>query len=234
MSCEQYKDALNETAAGVAASSALRAHLIVCAECRDALAAEVALFVSIDAHVRAAANTEIPPTLLPALRARLVDESPRKNLWPVPIIVPLAAALVFAVFLLHGFRRSTVQMHRAVNPQSTTSAAESPGVPGHPSGDSAAHANPRAANAFIIAKAIRPRIAPAPAGRTRVAERFPEILVPPDQEALVVRYAEEWRTRKYVRLSAALFPRAPMDPMELRPIQIDALDVQSLAELVSQ
>lgn len=234
MPCEPYKRALSEAASGGAASAALRSHLMVCTDCRTALAAEEALFAAIDAGLRAAANSEAPPTLLPGLRARLVDGRPHQTRWPLTILIPAAAALVLAVVLVHGMRRSNVQPIRAAHSDTAASAIAPPVEPAHPSSRPAEPRVSPASSQSVATKTTRRSGSPSAADQTNVAQTFPEILVPPEQVALVVRYAEEWRTRKYVRLSAALFPRATMQPMELTPIQIDAVDVKSLAELGSQ
>ena len=66
MPCQHYKDALIEVAAsGSAPQGELRVHLDECASCRAAFAEEQSFFAAIDSGVRAAANIDVPPSLLP-------------------------------------------------------------------------------------------------------------------------------------------------------------------------
>ena len=57
-------------------------------------------------------------------------------------------------------------------------------------------------------------------------EAFPEVLVPPDQEALLARYVEQLRNHKHVQLMAEL-QDTPLEPLELTPIQIAPLDASN-------
>jgi hypothetical protein len=59
---------------------------------------------------------------------------------------------------------------------------------------------------------------------------MPEVLVPPDQEVLLVSYAEQWRQRKRLPLVAANFDATTLSPLQIAPIQISQLDVKLMAE----
>ena len=61
-------------------------------------------------------------------------------------------------------------------------------------------------------------------------DSMPEVLVPPDQEVLLVSYAEEWNRRKRLPLVAANFDATDLPPLQITPIQISHLDVKLMAE----
>jgi len=63
---------------------------------------------------------------------------------------------------------------------------------------------------------------------------MPEILVSPDQEALLVNYAEQWRERKRLPLIATNFEATNLPPLQIAPIQIAQLDVKLMAEEQAQ
>jgi hypothetical protein len=99
MPCEPYKNALVEAAAtGAEPQGELRAHLAACAACRGAFAEEQSLFSSIDASLHATANVEMPPSLLPRVRARLDQAAAPQSRW-----IPAWAAVAASVALFIGF-----------------------------------------------------------------------------------------------------------------------------------
>src|SRR5262249_55827107 len=79
MPCEHYKNALIEVAAsGAASQNDLRAHLAKCTSYRAAFDEEQSLFAAIDSSLHTTVSTEIPPSLLPRVQARLNEtEAPR-------------------------------------------------------------------------------------------------------------------------------------------------------------
>jgi hypothetical protein len=109
MPCEHYQDALVEAAAtGAEPQGELRAHLTACAACRAAFAEEQSLFSSIDAGLHATANAELPPSLLPRVRARLLDETPSRKRWiPAWAAVAASVALFIGFLSLRGVRNKT-------------------------------------------------------------------------------------------------------------------------------
>src|SRR6202035_2814376 len=77
MICDHYKQALLELAPlGVEPDPQLLAHLRACSSCRSAFENERSLFASIDSCLRSSANTEIPSSFIPTVRAQLQRESP--------------------------------------------------------------------------------------------------------------------------------------------------------------
>jgi hypothetical protein len=108
MSCEGYQEKLVETlAAGEGAlGGELAAHVRVCVACREFYEAQVHLFGAIDSGVRAMVSEEIPPSLLPGVRAR-VEEVPIAHTW-LPWLMPAAVVVIVAVLML-----STLVRHRS-------------------------------------------------------------------------------------------------------------------------
>lgn len=101
MLCEYEKSALTEAAAAGELTAALRARLASCESCRAAFAEEQALFAAVDSGLRAAANAEIPPSLLPRLRVAVASKAaaaPNRNVastW----LVAAGAVAALAIFL---------------------------------------------------------------------------------------------------------------------------------------
>jgi hypothetical protein len=63
---------------------------------------------------------------------------------------------------------------------------------------------------------------------------MPEVLVPRDQEVLLVSYAEQWNQRKHAPLVAANFDATSLSPLQIAPIQIAQLDVKLMTEEQAQ
>ena len=230
MSCDTYKDALNSVAAGAPATSALRSHLVSCAACRAALAAEQALLGSIDAGLRLVANAEIPPSLVPSARVRLQESTPQAR-WIVPSLVPAAAVLLVALFVAHEFRWFILK------PSDRNSAASvsPPTQPEHSQSPSfTARRTPPQTTRLAAAVLSRGSSSPLASRSESQAETVPEILVPRDQQALLADYAEQWRNHRRVVLTAEQSSDAPLKPLEVAPIQIALLDVKPLADEVSR
>lgn len=100
MPCEEYREALIEMAANGPMPDGLRFHLEACASCRETLQEEQELFAAVDSGVQRMANAEVPPSLLPRVRAGLDQEaSERWSFWPYAVLAGAAAcaALIFIV-----------------------------------------------------------------------------------------------------------------------------------------
>jgi len=227
MPCESNQSALTEAAAGAPATAALRSHLIVCADCRAALAAKEVLLSSIDAGLRLAANAEVPASLVPSVRARLNEPAPRKR-WFLPVLVPAAAVLVLAAYAAHSLRQTSTNPSKSAPLNEAASVALQTPIAPLPSQE----------NALSSTHPDRGRVAEASRAAHRAALRQDaaekqdtlEVLVPQDQEALLASYAQQWRTHKYVRVIAEEIPKPTLEPVEITPIQIDVHDVKLLTD----
>jgi hypothetical protein len=222
MPCEPYQSALTEAAAsGLEPQGELRAHLTACAECRAALAQEQSLFSSIDTGLHAAVNVEVPASLLPRVRTQIAEETAVTRGWiPSWLTVAAAVAVLVAFIAARPLWRTGVvpaPVRTASNVGSTA-----PGVlPPH---DQNLNAAPPAVTNFVPPTQTAATRNPAP------REAMPEVLVPRDQEALLVGYAEQWTQRKRAPLVAANFDPTNLSLLQIAPIQIDQLDVKLMTE----
>jgi hypothetical protein len=232
MTCDHYKqDLLELTAAGVAPDPQLLAHLQTCASCRNVFENERSLFASIDSCLRSSANSEIPSSFIPTVRAHLQRESPAAQgsaritnplLW-LPAIA--AAAIILFIFASQDRR---VKSQRTAE-QFATERVESPvaaaTTAASPSQATTAPITAAVGKRFASKAIIRPDKNPVRAGSSA-----PEILVPPDQEILLARYADQFK--RHHRSSATLLTEvAPdqTDQLQVPLIQIAELEVKPLA-----
>jgi anti-sigma factor RsiW len=232
MPCEHYKDALVEAAAtGAEPQGELRAHLAACTSCRSALAEEKSLFASIDAGLHATANAEVPPSLLPRVRAALEEVSGPKHAWlsnGLALATAAAVILTLSISLVIRHRssgRSVEPNVASTNPPTPLPPAQHVQTPG-----TAAKANSN----FAYRPGGTVASNRAPRHTTAGQDNLPEVLVPLDQNVLLARYADEWSRRQRAPLLAEDSRAATLVPMQVAPIQIDQLDVKLLAEEKSQ
>jgi hypothetical protein len=235
MTCHHYKQALLELAAvGPEAKPdpKLRAHLQTCPSCRSAFENERALFASIDSCLRSSANAEIPPSFIPTLHAQLQRESPAAQgsaritnplLW-FPAIA--AAAIILFIFASQDRRIKSqptdehLATERIESPVATATTAASP-LPATTAPIHRSRNGKRPASKAVISPDKNP---------VRANSIDPEILVPPDQEILLARYADQFR--RHHQSSATLLTEVAPDqtaPLQVPLIQIAELDVKPLA-----
>lgn len=231
MPCEHYKDALIEAAASAAPpSEELGAHLAVCASCCEALAQEQSLFAAIDSGLHAAANAEVPPSLLPRVRVELDEVTLAHSRWTSNWFALGSAAVAAAALLLfvtiHHSNPRTPPTNLTAN---RTSASQIlPAAQGTLSSASSKEGNSIPKPPVSIARNL---------GQSEdLASRkpTPEILVPRDQEVLLASYAHQWDSRKHAPLVAAKADQGAVSLLEVAPIQITELDVKPLADGDSQ
>ena len=230
MLCEYYKDALIDAAAsGVAPCEELRAHLAECLPCREALIHEQSLFAAIDAGLHTAANSEVPPSLFFRFRIALEQETPRKSGWfSDALVLATAAGMVLAVFATHTIRRTRDGRERAniavkaiVRPPKPAPSQETMERPDR-------LARPSPSTRSLIARTL------AAPRRGDTVGTLPQVLVPREPGALLASYAKQWYGQKHAPLLAGEEASAPLEPLEVSPIQIPQLDVKPLAEQSSQ
>ena len=225
MSCEAYRQALIEAAAsGTQSLGALGAHLQVCADCRAALTREQSLFASIDASLRTAANSDVPPSLLARVRTGLNDVAVAPRLrWLQPLAFASASiAVVLLVFLIGRPHRATPDKVAKQGPV----VVPAPIAPRTSS-------NPRsipAAGAQMTATDTKPfRAARSSTSFRSAASSYPEVLVPPDERQAFARLVA--RLNESGDVATALFARTPekkdslesLDFLQIADIQIKPL-----------
>ena len=219
MPCENYKDALIETAAsGKAPQGELRAHLGECASCRSAFSEEQSLFATIDSGLHATANAEVPPSFLPRLRADLDQAVVLRFRWGQWLVFASATVtLAFMVFLVVQRSHSTPENNVAKQEPVVVPSDTNPGK-AFPSVEQIASPSARPSHSR------RNSTSPHPA-----ASGSPGVLVPPDEReafALFVAVLSEHRD-----VAAALVAKVPQedgvvtaDPLRIPDIEIKPLE----------
>jgi hypothetical protein len=232
MPCEPYQNALIEAAAcRTAPQSELRAHLATCAACRTAFAQEESLFSSIDTGIRATANAEVPTSLLPRVRAGLADEPAPIRSWRFPsFVLAGVAAMVVALLVARTAWHTNIEQPP---PNSASNSTTSSTATQQPQNQSSNAAPPVTGNSVAPPQEAATRIPVHPTSLA-TSDSKPEVLVSPDQEVLLVSYAEQWRQRKRLPLVAANFDATNLSPLQIAPIQISQLDVKLMAEEQAQ
>jgi anti-sigma factor RsiW len=222
MPCEPYQNALTEAAAsGLEPQGELRAHLAACPACRATLSQEQSLFSSIDTGLHAAVNVEVPASLLPRVRTQIAEEPAVTRGWiPSWLTVAAAAAVLVAFIATRPLWRTGV----VPAPVHTASNVSSPAASVLPPQDQNLNAAHRAVTNSVPTIQAAATHNPPPRGA------MPEVLVPRDQEALLVSYAEQWGQRKRAPLVAANFDSTNLSLLQISPIQIDQLDVKLMTE----
>lgn len=229
MPCKHYKDALIEVAAsGAAAHAELLAHLAECASCRAAFDEEQSLFATIDSGLHAAANAEVPTSLIPRIRAWLDEVAVAHPRWSAGWSALVAAATVAVVLLL------TMRVHHDnFDGLSARSAANLPVAPETVPTQTPSIPSPRETGRLPRSPLVSAAKSAKPMKEGSHA-LSPEILVPRDQEALLASYAQQWSSRPRAPLVASDVVDAKLEPLKVPPIQITNLDVKPLAEEGSQ
>lgn len=240
MPCEHYKNALIDAAVtgrdltGAAALTAelrdLRAHLAECVACRAALAEEQSLLAAMDSGLRVAANAEVPPSLLPRVRASLDEAATARPRWSSQwLALAVASTAVAMLFLPVKFRRNNADA------PSINSVSNLPTVPEvTPTTQTPSLSNP-GGRGKLPQKPLASTARNAPLrDESASRRRSPEILVSRDQEALLASYAKQWSSRVRAPLVSSELVEAKLEPLRVPPIQIANLDVKPLAEEGSQ
>jgi len=224
MPCKHYKNALIEAAAsGAQPQGDLRVHLDACASCRAAFSQELALFPSIDPSLHVTANTEVPASLLPRVRARLDEEIAPQRRWIQPMIFAAASvALAFVIFLFARPHQASPDSQAKQTPQLPLS--ETPvtddGHPNSGSGSQTVSFNRNNSHKRVHSTLLRP-----------VASSQPEVLVPPDEREAFSRFVAVLDERREVAL-ALVTPATPTkdESPNLEPLQINGLEIKPLEE----
>lgn len=223
MTCLKHRQALIELAASSGEPvAAVLAHLRECPSCRATLEREQDLFASIDSHVRASADVEVPASLLPRVRARL-DAEPRRILVPVrlrTISVAVAAAAVVLLSVNYLKLKRTAEPVSAISRHASSSAPVTVSI-GPP-------AAPRFTSSVQELSQTSSSLRRQP---FRLAQRYPKIIVSPEQEALLYEYAtqlDQPRSGRHVVEVQSI--DAEPQSLKVDLIQIAQLDVKPLAE----
>ena len=221
MPCEHYQNALIEVAASsTAPQGELRVHLFNCAACRAAFAQEQSLFSSMDEGLRAAANADVPPSLLPRVRARLAEEAAPRRMWTQPIIFAASAALALAIFLFVRPYHTRPDNQAKQTLQIPVSETPATNVGGQNSGP---------ATQIVSSNVNKPKTPVHSTLLRPVASSQPEVLVPPDEREAFFSFVFTVQQRREV--AAALLAPSPKKQdalVTVEPLQIADLEVKPL------
>ncbi len=225
MPCEHYKDALIEASAtGAVPQGELQAHLTECACCRAAFEQEQSLFTAIDSGLHSAANTEVPTSLLPRVRAALdevaVAHPPR---WLQPLVFASSSVvLAFMVFLIarphHAVPENAASQGPVVAPTPMTPGTNvNPGkIPATPTETASTRANPP--HTVRNSTFFHP-----------VASSNPEVLVPPNERVAFARLVAALNERSEVGKALLSQTAEKKDALvSVDPLQIADLEIKPL------
>jgi anti-sigma factor RsiW len=227
MPCENYREALIETAAAESAPSReLRSHLDACPSCRAAFAEEQQLFAAIDTGLRATANAEVPASFLPRVGARIQEASVSPRRWRLSLILALVgAATVVTIFI--GARPRRPGIDKPGNPIFAVNAPEKSVAPTGPGAtvSAVAVASTRAHHVQRKGSVETPSSA---------SSNQLEVLVPPDEREAFARFVTAQQVRNDVIVAVvAPTPDDEDKRPSVKPLQIAKLVVKPLEQLES-
>ena len=218
MSCSTYNKSLTHAAASGELSPAQREHLGACESCRIAFAEEQSLFAAIDSGLRAAANSEIPATLIPRIRVAFNDEpAPQRRSFSF-LVWSFASAVVTAGVVLGLIHLSSKPA--LVEPSRPAPVAVAQNSPERTSLNSARtggvsplqHNRPAV---LIESHDSRPE--------------SPEVLVPDEERAAFAQYVAQISTSPAnISVRSALAPRGPQESVQISPVEIASLEPRQL------
>ncbi|HEY1924471.1 MAG TPA: hypothetical protein VGG58_04410 [Candidatus Acidoferrum sp.] len=207
---------IDAAASGTESSGDLRAHLSVCAGCRDRVEQQRSLFAAIESTLRQTMNAPLPPALLQRFEARLaqqVSAGPREpRLRWMHAFAAVAAAVSVILFV------SYLRLSKP-NPQI---AQRVPAVQGTNPG-----LNPleRATSIQHKQEMSAPQTKQHSPELSANAPKQPEVLVPPDDRIAFEHFLADVHDREDL---AALSKRVPQQP-ELRVEPLDMPDIQTVS-----
>jgi len=212
---------IEAAASGSQPQGDLRAHLADCADCRAAFERERSLFASIDAGLHVIANSEVPASLLPRVRAQLNDLSVSPRSWvPAWAVLVTTAALVLAVVSFRGRRHDA----SAQDPQKSALAqaalpAETPTLP--------LGALPQTEPGLRMKKhGVRSRAQASPS-----VEQVP-VLLPASQRVVVDAWLDGLRRGK-LKANDLLAQKSdlPLQDLRISPLDVSLIELKLLADV---
>jgi len=134
MTCEHYESSLRRHAFGDPAPPELEAHLMGCAACRGALAAERELACRVDAALEESLRVEPATGCLDRVRQALAeDRAARRGGWGPTVRVPLLALVAGIVLLMVSlallFHRPSDRREQEVQAEAITRSADRMEIP---------------------------------------------------------------------------------------------------------
>jgi len=226
MLCKQFKDALVEAASsGTEPQGELCVHLAACVDCRTTFAREQALFSSIDSGLHVAANTEVPASLLPRVRARLVEEAAPKYRWfYVWSVLAASVALAMALLLIRNGPH-TAEPPLIATRQLPGSSSPSEIVPS--AGENSARPS--------VTKAIHRNHHQALFPKSAVKIEQPQVLVPVGQERVIALLIQDLRRGEGAGEALAAYAREQqLQDLRISPLEVSPLEVKPLSDALQE
>lgn len=230
MACEAYVETLADVAAGGSASPEVQSHLETCEACRAELRAQLQVLALIDAELGELLASEPSPSLRARISLAVADSGPaRRTLaWPVAAAVAVSvAALALVVGLRDSHDRDGGAPPDADRKQRVVETRPSNDQPPL-SSDSV-----RPMEGEVSSKAT---VKPSTVARFRAQRREveksrlePEVLVPPEEAELLIRFALELQERQVapgslVASEGASPPIPEAQALHIAPLEIASLD----------
>jgi hypothetical protein len=222
MKCEDYGKALIEGAAsGEKFESRLAGHLEECAQCREKLQHEEALFAAIDQALHTKVNEMPRDGFLTGVQARIREQAPSKSQW-TPVLALTGAALALTlVAMLHpwttspsphteSMKVSKIVPHRLVSEESEPKTNNTDGRVRRPQ-----------------SPALRPE-------GVQIASGELEVLVPPDEGKAFHQFVARLQGQEQVAQAVARpvvssVPDEKNELPEIAPVEIAGLQLEPLS-----
>jgi hypothetical protein len=223
MNCRQcQKRILGAFAAAEAVPpDAVVEHKQNCGACQAYYELQASFFRRLEEGLKVMANEEVPPSLVPRLKARLTSELPSASAWAPVCGMAAVAAAVLAVSLGSAFLdrpkyRGAVSERAKV----ATHSMESPVV---------ATREPPGAAKPSLGRPPKPTRAHASGQGAEVSEVMPEVIVLPEERAAFARFVAESPGNQEVAL-ASTRAAPPNDEVsaEIVALEIEGLELESL------
>ena len=224
MFCETYNKSLTYAAASGELSLAQREHLASCEPCRITFAEEQSLFAAIDSGLSITANSEIPATLIPRVRVALNNDEPAPQSRSFSFLVwGLASAVVTA-----GAVFGLIRLSSKPAPVEPSRPARVAVVQNSPERTSLNPARTGGVSPLQHVKSV------ALAASNSSTREFPEVIVPPDEGAALLRY-EEFRRKNQgdvvlVASAKSLDLRPGIEPLQIAEIELVDLKIPVLSK----
>lgn len=230
MSCERFRNALTDAAAGEPVAEALEVHLGACGACASELAELRRLMAAADDDLSILATAEPSPALRVRIREAVTAPTPAPTVrWAFAWTATAAAVLALAVVTLWRSsppRPSASPALALQTPETRPTAASSPVVVADLSSSAGPGLSRSPSESTHRATSVRSTRAVRRSVRTE-----PEVLVPPGEAEAFLRFASHLQTRVVTAESILLAdlsgPMPDPRPLEIRPLSDAASDSDS-------
>jgi len=223
MNCRQCQKRILDAfaAAEAAPPDAVVEHKQNCGACQAYYELQASFFRRLEEGIKVMANEEVPPSLVPRVKARLTRELPSTSAWAPAWGMAAVAAAVLAAALGSPFL-DRPKYHSVLSERAKVAAhsIESPVV---------ATREPPGAEKPSLGR--QPKRASAPTSRqgAEVSEVMPEVIVLPEERAAFARFvAEPPRNQEVALASTRAAPPNDEVTAEIVALKIEGLELESL------